>query len=92
MGKPVDTRVVEYAYVITYEVMKNVLSGNKNSVRISITYELKDSNKEYIGSTHKEHYIEAQGQLNDTQTAELVNANLGTLVLADKAELSGYQP
>ena len=96
MGKILDTRIVEYAYVTNFTVLKNVSINNNgnsvNNVRITITYELKDANKVLLNLIQIAHYISVDGIQTDAQTMAIVLANFDALVSADKLELSGYQP
>jgi len=94
MGKTADARIVEYAYVNFYTVHKNHLKPfvGTNNILLTINYELKDGNKELIKTENKQHFVEVSGQVTDAQALAIVDANLETLILADKLELSGYQP
>ena len=97
MGKALDTREVEYAYVREVGVIPNlnkrIGEGEGQATtfthRITISYELKDINKVWIGERTVDHYIDGV-KLSVADMAQLLADNLRPLVRADKLELSGY--
>lgn len=94
MGRALDTREVEYAYVKEVWVVPNTEKRVSEELttfthRITISYELKDINKNWIGSRTIDHYIDGY-KLNVSEIAQLLSDNLRPLVRTDKLELSGY--
>lgn len=94
MTKPYDTRQVGYAYVKDITIVPNIpCADNQYRTRISINYELKDADKQFIAFSYIEHYsdlMDKQQSVDDI--IKYVNDNLPVFIAADKADLSGYQP
>lgn len=90
MGKPLDVREVEYAYVREFMLTPNNKDGDVFMHRLMICYEMKDIDKAPIGERHIEHILESANKLNTSEIADLISDNFRNLVRADKLELSGY--
>lgn len=99
MGKVLDDRVVEYAYVnriVLYpnkEKISNV-DGNKAQeycLSVVINYELKDANKSQLEYKSIEHESEYQkDKLTVSEMYTLIKNNLTSFVSSDKLELANY--
>lgn len=97
MGKLFDERVVEYAYINRIIIDNNVNNSNPEninvSIRMSIRYDVKDSNGIGIGTRDCNHVLYSGDELKTAkQISVMVCDNLENFVLADKEELSGYIP
>ena len=107
MGKPFDTRIVEYAYASNFVVLPNIFveavpaiiengvevspaEPAKYKIRVTLTYELLDANRNRISEREVEHSIVTNTLQNVEQVQSLVTGNLKNFVAADKFELSGY--
>ena len=96
MGLPIDSRVVEYAYLADERRKYNapVDDGGQSKFRhiICLVYELRDTNKNFYETKTVIHETDP---MNDRQTiTDAINAINGVIVqwvINDKAQLSGYQ-
>lgn len=102
MSRPLDTREVEFAYVSNIAVVPNIRLeewGEDGQLvivyksRISIDYELKDTDRNAVGGKSIEHYSDAVDMPLDTDTiVKFISDNLATFVADDKYQLSGFKP
>lgn len=99
MGKPVDSRVVEYAMDMRIVIYPNVMytevvdetQVTKYKHNFVITYEFKDEDGNKIGAEAREHSIEIGESMDDVaKKITKIVANLKPFIRADKLELSGY--
>lgn len=102
--KPLDTREVQYAYRQSISIIGNeqltdaaMTDGIYTQVtnyktRISISYELKDSNRQLLDTRQKDYFSDpSPTKWNDAQICAFVNENLANFIAAGKEEFSGYQ-
>jgi hypothetical protein len=90
MSKPLDTRQVEYAYVMEIRISPNQQTADGGFRHgITIFYEIKDADKNLLGERHIQHFIDGE-RLTTSGIVALLSDNLHSLVRADKLELSGY--
>jgi hypothetical protein len=90
MSKPLDTRVVEYAYVASMSLVPNLgyEGGFKHFVRVA--YEIKDTNKVLLTTMDRLHLVDSTGADSVATYTAAVAAALPGFIAADKLELSGY--
>lgn len=95
MGKPLDSRMVEYAYKInetrSFNVIETIGDTNFYYHSVTITYQLKDVNHEFLGNMDIPHRTDNYA---DMETVAQSDARLNPLidgwVASDKLALSGY--
>ena len=93
MGKTLDSRTVEYAYIFSIQVQPNIHQEGNYNHHITIQYELKDSDHKLLENRALSHIITGGTSQADVETyLAAVTAALPDLVAADKYALSGYQP
>ena len=104
MGVPVDTRVVEYAYVVFERVVPNQLvtsdevgedgnpvAVNKYRHRVQLQYELLDADKVLIDNTAIDHFTELTDNMESRETYNAkIGASMDDWMDEDKEKLSGY--
>ena len=104
MGKPVDSRSVEYAYALRMIVYPNtrhvtgreVIDNEEVDIveyrhDVTITYDLKDIDKKKLPGIGMKHTIIVGDTKDDVRaTVTKINANLRGFVKEDKLSLSGF--
>lgn len=113
MGKEVDPRIAEYAYIDRIVLFHQVGSGmtivqgldaegnpteiqepcTTTNINMVIRYEVKDQNKinlHYKEVTHQLFF--GEGTKSVQEIATLINDNLNTFAVADKYDITGFQP
>ena len=97
MGKPLDNRVVQYAFSSQHILIPNMRypqpdGSMKYRHFLQITYDLLDADKNIIGNRDMPHYTDAFDAM---ETVDQVRDRLAAAIdgwsAADKLELSGYQ-
>lgn len=97
MGKPIDSRVVEYAYVTTVMISPNqersTETGPVYDHYVQVSYELLDTDRVLLTTTSISHIVAGTGTKADVSAyVTAVAAALPAFVAADKLALSGYAP
>lgn len=91
MPKPLDTRIVEYAYETHSAIVPNIEKDEGFSVRLTVSYELQDADSEFIDCRHIEHYSSiSETRRTAAQVTAWVAANRDVFIAADKFNLAGY--
>ena len=96
MGKSLDSRVVEYAYLGMMQISLNTTGHQADPVpsyfhNVTLNYELKDAQRLPLGGRIQIHKIPV-GEVKDSATAAIqrIAMALPALIAADKKLLSGY--
>lgn len=98
MGKPIDSRVVEYAYVQNITIRPNqpvVPATNPLTYKhdVVVVYELKDTDKKLLDLRAITHEISAgETQATVAEYIAAVASALPAFVAADKLALANYPP
>lgn len=87
------TKEIEYAYVRDMVLLPNIQMDDGYKTRLSISYDLKDTNGVFIEVAHKEHYSTAtEAMLTYAEYTAWREDNEADFIAADKLDLAGYEP